>query len=220
MIENMTDNKLSGINHFIHELNTGEFSGLIDDAWENKAKEAVIFDFPQNIHPVLADYLASKAFTGFYSHQIESLEALSQGKNIIIATGTSSGKTYCYNLPVVDLILRQADTTALYLFPTKALTGDQQMKLEDIADFARKHDSKMAGKIKPGIYDGDTPTSKRTTIRNLSNIILTNPDMLHLGILPHHTNWSRFLSHLKFVVLDEAHTYRGCVWIACSQCHP
>ena len=210
----MTDNPSSGTNggitDFIKELKTGDFASLVDYAWEDKAKSAVISNFPENFHFILQDYLASKEFQGLYSHQIESVNALSRGKNIVIATGTSSGKTYCYNLPILDAILNQPDTTALYLFPTKALTEDQYKKLEEIADFVENHGSEsIRGRIKPGIYDGDTPTGKRTAIRNASNIILSNPDMLHLGILPHHTKWSQFLSNLRFIVLDEAHTYRG-----------
>ncbi len=206
----MTENNYSGIKNFINELQTGDFASLMNFSWKKNAKDAVLAGFPENIADVLNDYLTTEGFKGLFSHQMESIESLCQGKNIVIATGTSSGKTYCYNLPVLDTILKHPNATALYMFPTKALTEDQYKKLETIAKHIEKHDPEgKNGLIKPGIYDGDTPSSKRTTIRSVSNIILSNPDMLHIGILPHHTKWSRFLSNLKFIVLDEAHSYRG-----------
>lgn len=206
----MTDSNFSGIKDFIKELSTGYYASLINFKWKKSSRKAKTDNFPLHLDKALIEYLVSEGFTGLYSHQTESLRCLKDGKNVVIATGTSSGKTYCYNLPVLDTILKNPGSTALYIFPTKALTGDQFKKLELIAYYLNTHQA--GGKsdlVKPGIYDGDTPSSKRIAIRNSSNIILTNPDMLHLGILPHHTNWAQFLSKLNYVVLDEAHSYRG-----------
>jgi DEAD/DEAH box helicase domain-containing protein len=130
------------------------------------------------------------------------------GENIVLATGTASGKTLGYNLPVLASLLEHPDAKALYLFPTKALTQDQLSALEGLLFATQKEGLSNSG-IKPAIYDGDTPSSQRGITRKNSRIIFTNPDMLHTGILPHHTNWGDFLRNLRFVVIDEVHSYRG-----------
>jgi ATP-dependent helicase YprA (DUF1998 family) len=124
------------------------------------------------------------------------------GKNVVVVTPTASGKTLCYNLPVLNAVLENPDTRALYLFPTKALAQDQLAELQDLG---RRLDDRF------GVftYDGDTPSDARKAIRERGHIVLTNPDMLHTGILPHHTKWMRLFENLRYIVLDELHTYRG-----------
>jgi DEAD/DEAH box helicase domain-containing protein len=136
---------------------------------------------------------------------VAAWEQAQAGNHIVIVTGTSSGKTLCYNLPVLDRLLRDPLSRALYLFPTKALAQDQLQNLEKLVKRTDDH----ASPIFPQIYDGDTPSSARSTIRTRSRLILSNPDMLHTGILPHHTIWAEFFRHLQFVIIDEVHTYRG-----------
>ncbi|MER3473541.1 MAG: hypothetical protein C4335_05805 [Armatimonadota bacterium] len=135
-----------------------------------------------------------------YRHQALALEAARRGENVVVVSGTASGKTLCYNLPVLETILTNPYTTAFYLFPTKALARDQQEKLNDLGLFPQ---------VRFGVYDGDTPQQERASIRRGAHIVLTNPDMLHVGILPNHASWSSFLRKLRYVVVDEMHTYRG-----------
>ena len=204
IIENMTD-KLLKFERFIYALEQGDFSNLITTSWHKPEQPAKLVEFPVELDARLTAYLNARGFDGLYTHQARSFEAIRQGKNVIISTGTSSGKTWCYNLPVLQTLMKIPSTRALYLFPTKALTEDQLKKLEEINTAI----SEVMPIIRAGIYDGDTPTAKRKSIRNNADIILSNPDMLHIGILPHHTVWAEFLSNLRYVVLDEVHTYRG-----------
>ena len=209
IIENMTE-KQQPFERFIYALERGDFSNLITTRWHKPEQQASLVDFPPDLDNCLTDYLQQSGFTGLYSHQAESFNAVRQGKNIIVSTGTSSGKTWCYNLPVLHTMLQIPAARALYLFPTKALTEDQYKKLEGINTFVSSNAPSSGGTvIRAGIYDGDTPAAKRKSIRNNADIILTNPDMLHIGILPHHTVWADFLGNLRFIVLDEVHTYRG-----------
>ena len=171
--------------------------------------------FPAGVHPALKDALASRGINALYTHQASTWHAIKQGNNVVIVTGTASGKTLCYNLPVLNNMLEERDSTALYLFPTKALTQDQFAVLKAIssqieASLEQESDQGDAGgAIQSAIYDGDTPVSLRSTLRSQARLILTNPDMLHTGILPHHTGWAQFFKGLRFVVIDEIHTYRG-----------
>jgi DEAD/DEAH box helicase domain-containing protein len=137
-----------------------------------------------------------------YSHQALTAALVRDGKNVVVVTPTASGKTLCFNLPVLNAVLENPDTRALYLFPTKALAQDQLAELQDLA---RRLDDSF------GVftYDGDTPSDARKAIRERGHIVLTNPDMLHTGILPHHTKWMRLFENLRYIVLDELHTYRG-----------
>lgn len=160
--------------------------------------------FPDNLDLRLAKGLYRLEIDNLYSHQAESFNYLHDGKNVIIATGTASGKTLAYNLPILNNLLSNSKASALYLYPTKALSQDQLSGLNKLIT-----SSDIESIIKPAIFDGDTPQSHRKSIRNTANILKTNPDMLHQGILPHHTTWHRFLSDLRFVVIDEAHSYRG-----------
>jgi len=139
-----------------------------------------------------------------YTHQAAAIDAVAEGRDIVIVTGTASGKTLCYNLPVVSAVLADPDAAALYIFPTKALTQDQFGLLRDWAG-----QEELSGVLLPAVYDGDTPSHNRARVRNKANVVLTNPDMLHVGILPYHSKWHRFLRGLRYVVVDELHTYRG-----------
>ena len=143
-----------------------------------------------------------------YSHQAAAFESARRGENVVLATGTASGKTLAYNLPVLSALIENPCAHALYLFPTKALTQDQFSVIIDQISVIRALSNEKES-LNSSIYDGDTPQSHRTQIRKTANILLTNPDMLHTGILPHHTNWNEFFRNLKFIVIDEQHTYRG-----------
>ncbi len=166
------------------------------------AQEGRYLDYPEDVHPVLVDVLKTKGFSRLYTHQHQSWRHLQERKNIIVVTPTASGKTLCYNLPVLDSILKNPSARAIYLFPTKALSQDQQAELDETI----KH---FPDEIRLFTYDGDTPQDARKAIRSRGHIILTNPDMLHAGILPHHTKWIKLFENLKFIVIDELHNYRG-----------
>jgi DEAD/DEAH box helicase domain-containing protein len=153
----------------------------------------------------LAGLLAACGIKQLYEHQAWALDAARARRDIVVVSGTASGKTLCYNLPILETCLSDPQARALYLFPTKALAQDQlKGQLELIAG-----DATVARQIRPGVYDGDTPTAQRRRIKAEANLILSNPDMLHASILPYHPKWSRFFSELRYVVLDEVHTYRG-----------
>jgi DEAD/DEAH box helicase domain-containing protein len=140
-----------------------------------------------------------------YAHQAKCVEAVRAGRNVAVVTSTASGKTLSYTLPVLERLLQRPGATALFLYPTKALAQDQLRGLLRIAELSPG----IASVLRTGTYDGDTPSSTRRKLRDEGNILLTNPDMLHAGILPYHAKWSHFLSHLEFVVIDEIHAYRG-----------
>ncbi len=166
------------------------------------AREAKFGPVPAWVARALAEAYRAKGIQALYSHQAASAELVRDGKNAVIVTPTASGKTLCYNLPVLNAVLENPDTRALYLFPTKALAQDQLAELQDLA---RRLDDSF------GVftYDGDTPSDARKAIRERGQIVLTNPDMLHTGTLPHHTKWMRLFENLRYIVLDELHTYRG-----------
>jgi DEAD/DEAH box helicase domain-containing protein len=166
------------------------------------ARAAEWAEFPAWVHPNLVAAYTAKGILRPYTHQADAAEAVHAGKNVVIVTPTASGKTLCYNLPVLNEVLENSDTRALYLFPTKALAQDQ---LAELYDLNRRLDNSF------GVftYDGDTPADARKAIREKGHIVLTNPDMLHTGILPHHTRWTRLFENLRYIVIDELHTYRG-----------
>jgi len=166
------------------------------------AREAQWAEFPEWVHADLRAAYNAKGIRQLYTHQAKAAEAVHSGKNVVIVTPTASGKTLCYNLPVLDAILANDDTRALYLFPTKALAQDQLAELHDL-------NGRLANRVGVFTYDGDTPTDARKAIREKSHVVLTNPDMLHAGILPHHTRWTRLFENLRYIVVDELHTYRG-----------
>jgi DEAD/DEAH box helicase domain-containing protein len=166
------------------------------------ARDAQWVDFPAWVHPNLVSAYAAKGIRRLYTHQAAAAEAVHAGKNVVIVTPTASGKTLCYNLPILNAILENSDTRALYLFPTKALAQDQLAELYDL-------NQRLENCFGVFTYDGDTPTDARKAIREKGHVVLTNPDMLHTGILPHHTRWTRLFENLRYIVIDELHTYRG-----------
>jgi DEAD/DEAH box helicase domain-containing protein len=166
------------------------------------ARAAQFVPMPAWVRPELAAAYRAKGIEQLFSHQGAAAELARSGRNFVVVTPTASGKTLCYNLPVLHAILEDADTRALYLFPTKALAQDQLAELHDLA-------TRLEDCFGVFTYDGDTPSDARKAIRERGHVILTNPDMLHTGILPHHTNWTRVFENLKYVILDELHTYRG-----------
>src|SRR5919109_1797865 len=163
------------------------------------AADARVALLPPELDPRVRDALAARGLDSLYEHQALAWEAAVGGEHVVVATGTASGKTLAFNLPVLDALAREPKTRALYLYPTKALAQDQIRSLAALKPPA----------IKPAIYDGDTETGRRWQIRKWSNLILTNPDMLHVGVLPHHDRWGDVLHNLRYVVVDEAHVYRG-----------
>jgi DEAD/DEAH box helicase domain-containing protein len=166
------------------------------------ALEGYYEDYPHEIHPSLVEALKQKGFLKLYTHQHASFKSLKEGKNIVVVTPTASGKTLCYNLPVLNDILQNPSSRAIYLFPTKALSQDQKAELDEIIKL-------LPEEVRIFTYDGDTPQDARKAIRARGHIVLTNPDMLHTGILPHHTKWIKLFENLKYIVIDELHNYRG-----------
>ncbi|GAB1481197.1 hypothetical protein MASR2M78_00120 [Treponema sp.] len=167
--------------------------------------------FPEDLDPRLASALRNKGIHHLYTHQEAVWKAARSGKHSIVVTPTASGKTLCYNLPTLQSLLEDSTARALYLFPTKALSQDQQAELNELV--LGSSSVPAAGSvplpIKVATYDGDTPDSLRVASRDSGRIIVSNPDMLHAGILPNHPKWIKFFSNLHYVVIDEAHTYRG-----------
>lgn len=137
-----------------------------------------------------------------YRHQAHAIREVLAGRDVVVVTPTASGKTMCYNLPVLSAILQNDDARALYIFPTKALSADQVSELYELIEA-------MGVDIKTYTYDGDTPGAARKAVRQAGHIVVTNPDMLHSGILPHHTKWVKLFENLRYIVIDEIHTYRG-----------
>src|SRR5690554_4845974 len=156
---------------------------------------------PRDLPPALAEALQARGIRSLYSHQAQAWEAARAGRHVVVATPTASGKSLCYTLPVVSAALEQG-AKALYLFPTKALAQDQVAELLEL---------NAAGQLglRAATFDGDTPGDARRAIRVSGDIVVSNPDMLHQGILPHHTKWAQFFENLRYVVIDEVHTYRG-----------
>ena len=163
------------------------------------SREARLEPLPDDLDPRVASALVANGVSALFRHQAETWEAAQRGENVIVTTGTASGKSLAFNLPVLDAIAREPKTRALYLYPTKALSQDQARSLAEL---------RLKG-LRPAIYDGDTPNERRWQIRKWSNVVLTNPDMLHIGVLPHHDRWGDVLANLRYVVVDEAHVYRG-----------
>lgn len=154
---------------------------------------------PAELHLQLVDALAAQGIKRLWTHQAECWEAYRRGEDFMVTTGTASGKSLCFNLPVMDALLRDPHARAIYLYPTKALAQDQLRRLR-----------LMGGRqVEVATYDGDTPSAARAVAREKARVLLTNPDMLHLSLLPHHERWGDFFYNLRYIVIDEAHTYRG-----------
>ncbi|MBI4611652.1 MAG: DEAD/DEAH box helicase [Candidatus Rokubacteria bacterium] len=165
------------------------------------ARPAVWADSPASLDPRLTQALRSRGITQLYSHQARAFELVEKGHHVVVVTPTASGKTLCYNLPVLQGLLQRPEARVLYLFPTKALAQDQLAELEALA--------RALPNLRMFTYDGDTPQDARRAVRARANLVLTNPDMLHSGILPHHTKWLNLFQNLRYVVIDELHAYRG-----------
>src|SRR4051794_17563786 len=170
---------------------------LVRSAAEHK-REGRMTPIPDDLHPDVAAALARRGIDFLWGHQADALYAADAG-HVMVTTGTASGKSLCFQLPTLEVLSRDASARALYLYPAKALAQDQARSLHAFG----------AKRVKPAIYDGDTPRDQRAALRRGANLILTNPDMLHVGILPNHRAWERFFSGLAVVVVDEAHVYRG-----------
>jgi DEAD/DEAH box helicase domain-containing protein len=166
------------------------------------ARPAQFVPFPEFLPARLVEILKARGIESLYSHQVIALGQAQAGKNIVVVTPTASGKTLCYNLPILSALVEKPDARALYLFPTKALAQDQLVELN-------RWTEKLGDEIRTFTYDGDTPQDARKAIRSRANLVITNPDMLHTGILPHHTKWERLFENLRYVVIDELHYYRG-----------
>ena len=177
-------------------------SGNITKWLEIPSREAQYVDFPEFIDERIRNALKSRGVNRLYSHQASAIEAVNRGDNIVVVTPTASGKTMCYNIPVLNAIVKDEESRAIFLFPTKALSQDQTTELHDLITLAGVD-------VKTYTYDGDTPQSARKAIRQAGHIVVTNPDMLHSGILPHHTKWTKLFENLKYIVIDEVHHYRG-----------
>ena len=179
-----------------------QFSSRVT-AWRfAEPREARYGVLPTNVAPSLVEGLRRVGIDRPYIHQAEAAHRTLRGEDVVVVTGTASGKTLCYNLPVVQTILDHPESRALYLFPTKALSQDQLDELHSLVE-------RTEAEIKTFTYDGDTPTQARRAVRRAGHIVVTNPDMLHTGILPHHTNWTRLFENLRYIVIDELHYYRG-----------
>ena len=179
-----------------------EFCSNLTEWRTIEARPARYGGFPEKLHPKLVEAFKRKGVHDLYTHQREAIDAVLNGENVCVVTPTASGKTLCYNIPVLNRLMENPNARALYLFPTKALSQDQVHELKNTIDG-------LEVKIGTYTFDGDTPASARKAVRSAGHIVVTNPDMLHTGILPHHTIWIRLFENLEFVVIDEIHHYRG-----------
>ena len=169
------------------------------------AREARFGELLPELPVALRNALGAQGIERLYTHQARAVEALRAGRDTVVVTGTASGKSLCFHLPTLEKLIEEPGATALYLFPTKALAQDQLQSLSRLANGDLATTSLLAA----GVYDGDTATGTRRKLRESANVILSNPDMLHAGILPQHARWARFLRQLRYVVIDEMHAYRG-----------
>jgi len=178
------------------ELLQGEELAYLTTSPATEPRTAAV---PDEVHPKVREALTRQGIERLYSHQADAWEAARRGEHLIVTTGTASGKTLAFNLPVLDALAAEPKNRALYLYPTKALAQDQARALGELA----------VPRVRAAIYDGDTPQERRWQIRKWANLVLTNPDMLHIGVLPRHDLWADVLHNLRYVVVDEAHVYRG-----------
>ncbi|HVN71846.1 MAG TPA: DEAD/DEAH box helicase [Desulfomonilia bacterium] len=166
------------------------------------ASDGSFAPFPEWVDKSLRSVLVKRGISQLYSHQARAVDLVRQGRDVVLVTPTASGKTLCYNIPVLHKILEEPETRAVYLFPTKALANDQMNEVHGLI-------GELKADIRTFTYDGDTPDDARQAIRKQGHVVVTNPDMLHTGILPHHTKWQKLFANLKYVVVDELHVYRG-----------
>ena len=202
-LEPPAGSSLTRVREVLDSLAARDFSGEVLTAIRYfPAREAQWAEYPAWVHADLVAAYTAKGICQLYTHQAIAAEAVHAGKNVVVVTPTASGKTLCYNLPILNSVLENSDTRALYLFPTKALAQDQLAELYDL-------NQRLDNRFGVFTYDGDTPADARRAIREKGHAVLTNPDMLHTGILPHHTRWTRLFENLRYIVIDELHTYRG-----------
>ena len=180
--------------------------GWITAVRRQPAAPAVFAPFPDSVDQRVRDVLAARGIEQLYSHQAEVIAHATAGRHVVVTTPTASGKTLCYNAPVLSAILRDPSSRALYLFPTKALAQDQLAELHEMSSRLSRPDELEIGVF---TYDGDTPQAARRAIRGRAHVVLSNPDMIHSGILPHHPRWAKLFENLRYVVIDELHAYRG-----------
>jgi DEAD/DEAH box helicase domain-containing protein len=185
--------------------NRADYAGQLVHLEELPERPGTFADPATPLPAALERLLASRGIERLYSHQVAALEAARADRDFVVVTGTASGKTFCYNLPILEAAFADPRARALYLFPTKALAQDQLKGLLELVS----GDPELAAAIRPGVYDGDTPTAQRRRIRSEANLVLSNPDMLHAAVLPYHPKWAAFFADLRYVVIDEVHTYRG-----------
>jgi DEAD/DEAH box helicase domain-containing protein len=181
------------------------------DAWITTVRrlpplEARYAPFGEDLDARLCDILRQRGIDQLYTHQAAAIDHALAGRHVVVTTPTASGKTLCYNAPVLSTILRDPSARALYLFPTKALAQDQLAELHDLSDLLSRRDGLDIGVF---TYDGDTPQDARRAIRGRAHVVLSNADMVHSGILPHHPRWAKLFENLRYVVIDELHAYRG-----------
>jgi DEAD/DEAH box helicase domain-containing protein len=195
--------KIVNLTQLINFMRTSPMFQQRITSWHDlPAREARTAPFPGWLDPHLEGTCHTLGIRELYSHQRDALDAVHRGEHVVVVTPTASGKTLCYNLPVLDSILKDPEARALYLFPTKALAQDQLANLHAIV-------TAMQRDIKTFTYDGDTPPTARKLVRTAGHVVISNPDMLHTGVLPHHTKWVRLFENLRYVVIDEVHNYRG-----------
>jgi DEAD/DEAH box helicase domain-containing protein len=198
---------MTAVETYLHRLQTDKrYHQNIVSTFIQPEREAIFQDFPAALNPAVIELSKSMGIKRIYQHQAEAISEVMKGRNVVISTGVASGKSLCYQLPILNDILADPKSRALLIYPTKALAQDQAHKLGELSTNLCKI---TRVNILSGIYDGDTPTQDRSRIRSKAQIIFSNPDMLHLGILPHHSMWTAFISRLRYVVIDEVHYYRG-----------
>ena len=184
---------------------TEEIKKLIIYTRKMKKREPLYRDYPEEFREEIRGYLESNHISRLYAHQVEMFEKVRAGENVVITTSTASGKTLAFLLPVLQEILEDPLTRAIFIYPTKALASDQYRAMQSILKFFGE------GRVSAGVYDGDTKPAERTRIRKSANIILTNPEMLNSAFLPNHSNYGfdAIFANFRYVVLDELHSYRG-----------
>ncbi|MDA2935284.1 DEAD/DEAH box helicase, partial [Acidobacteria bacterium AH-259-D05] len=197
-----TPEPVTAVEKVLGDFKAAQKSGEITAWVEIDAQPGQWVNLPEGLASPLKDGLAKRGIRRLYSHQFEAYSRVKEGKHLVVVTPTASGKTLCYNLPVLNDLIQNPELRALYLFPTKALAQDQMAELMELIE-------ETGQRIGVHTYDGDTPGDMRKRIREEARIILTNPDMLHAGVLPHHPKWVQLFQNLKYVVVDELHTYRG-----------
>ncbi len=195
------------IDNFVHNiLSDPDFREGFVASHYSHAENAIISGFPDSLSELTINVLKNTGIHSFYQHQYQAVQACLEGKHIAISTGTASGKSLCFLAPIINSIVNDKNSCSIMLYPTKALCHDQKVQLTNYLDFLYNLSSVQ---IQCGVYDGDTVREERKRIRENGRIILSNPDMFNIGILPNHTEWSRVFSNLKYVIIDEVHTYRG-----------